>query len=280
MQLQRQSMTQSKKTKRQTKNPGRTSAPASSSSRKKGSPGTRTSTAVRSGSAGRKTRAAGTAKGSRSSSARKASARIQAELNREQREREVRQDIALIVVLIIMLFLFLSLLGFGGSVGKILADILFGLFGIIAWCMPVYLFLFSLLLLTNSMTTRMRIRLAALMIILLTGEAAVHLQLQAAHLISLEAPFSPLDTFLFCSINHLGGGVVGGAISWVLYYALRMVGSVVFLAGAALISLLLLIQRSPAAALRSWHSRRADKDTPGFAERRRIYRQRRLESKA
>lgn len=277
MQSQRQSMAQNKTTKTKTKSSGRASAPASASSRKKSTSGARSSTSARSGSAKRQTRTAGAAKGNRTSSAREARAREQARLSREQREREIRLDIALIVMLIIMLFLFLSMLGFGGSVGKVLADILFGLFGIVAWCVPVYLFLFSLLLLTNSMTTRMRVRLAALMILMLTGEAIAHLQLQAAHLISLEAPFSPLEAFRFCSGNHLGGGVIGGAISWFLYYALRMVGSAVFLTGAALIGLLLLIQRSPAGALRSWHNRRANEDTPGFAERRRIYRQRRLE---
>ena len=277
MQSQRQSMAQNKTTKTKTKSSGRASAPASASSRKKSTSGARSSTSARSGSAKRQTRTAGAAKGNRTSSARETRAREQARLNREQREREIRLDIALIVMLIIMLFLFLSMLGFGGSVGKVLADILFGLFGIVAWCVPVYLFLFSLLLLTNSMTMRMRVRLAALMILMLTGEAIAHLQLQAAHLISLEAPFSPLEAFRFCSGNHLGGGVIGGAISWFLYYALRMVGSAVFLTGAALIGLLLLIQRSPAGALRSWHNRRANEDTPGFAERRRIYRQRRLE---
>ena len=270
-------MAQNKTTKTKTKSSGRASAPASASSRKKSTSGARSSTSARSGSAKRQTRTAGAAKGNRTSSAREARAREQARLSREQREREIRLDIALIVMLIIMLFLFLSMLGFGGSVGKVLADILFGLFGIVAWCVPVYLFLFSLLLLTNSMTTRMRVRLAALMILMLTGEAIAHLQLQAAHLISLEAPFSPLEAFRFCSGNHLGGGVIGGAVSWFLYYALRMVGSAVFLTGAALIGLLLLIQRSPAGALRSWHNRRANEDTPGFAERRRIYRQRRLE---
>ena len=277
MQSQRQSMAQNKTTKTKTKSTGRASALASASSRKKSTSGARSSTSARSGSAKRQTRTAGAEKGNRTSSARETRAREQARLSREQREREIRLDIALIVMLIIMLFLFLSMLGFGGSVGKVLADILFGLFGIVAWCVPVYLFLFSLLLLTNSMTTRMRVRLAALMILMLTGEAIAHLQLQAAHLISLEAPFSPLEAFRFCSGNHLGGGVIGGAVSWFLYYALRMVGSVVFLTGAALIGLLLLIQRSPAGALRSWHNRRANEDTPGFAERRRIYRQRRLE---
>ena len=277
MQSQRQSMAHNKTTKTKTKSSGRASAPASASSRKKSTSGARSSTSARSGSAKRQTRTAGAEKGNRTSSARETRAREQARLNREQREREIRLDIALIVMLIIMLFLFLSMLGFGGSVGKVLADILFGLFGIVAWCVPVYLFLFSLLLLTNSMTTRMRVRLAALMILMLTGEAIAHLQLQAAHLISLEAPFSPLEAFRFCSGNHLGGGVIGGAVSWFLYYALRMVGSAVFLTGAALIGLLLLIQRSPAGALRSWHNRRANEDTPGFAERRRIYRQRRLE---
>ena len=270
-------MAQNKTTKTKTKSTGRASALASASSRKKSTSGARSSTSARSGSAKRQTRTAGAEKGNRTSSAREARAREQARLSREQREREIRLDIALIVMLIIMLFLFLSMLGFGGSVGKVLADILFGLFGIVAWCVPVYLFLFSLLLLTNSMTTRMRVRLAALMILMLTGEAIAHLQLQAAHLISLEAPFSPLEAFRFCSGNHLGGGVIGGAVSWFLYYALRMVGSAVFLTGAALIGLLLLIQRSPAGALRSWHNRRANEDTPGFAERRRIYRQRRLE---
>ena len=277
MQSQRQSMTQNKTTKTKTKSSGRASAPASASSRKKSTSGARSSTSARSGSAKRQTRTAGAAKGNRTSSAREARAREQARLSREQREREIRLDIALIVMLIIMLFLFLSMLGFGGSVGKVLADILFGLFGIVAWCVPVYLFLFSLLLLTNSMTTRMRVRLAALMILMLTGAAIAHLQLQAAPLISLAAPFSPLEAFRFCSGNHLGGGVIGGAVSWSLYYALRMVGSAVFLTGAALIGLLLLIQRSPAGALCSWHNRRANEDTPGFAERRRIYRQRRLE---
>lgn len=277
MQSQRQSMTQNKTTKTKTKSSGRASAPASASSRKKSTSGARSSTAARSGSAKKQTRTAEAAKGNRTSSAREARAREQARLSREQREREIRLDIALIVMLIIMLFLFLSMFGFGGSVGKVLADILFGLFGIVAWCVPVYLFLFSLLLLTNSMTTRMRVRLAALMILMLTGEAIAHLQLQAAHLVSLEAPFSPLEAFRFSSGNHLGGGVVGGAISWFLYYALRMVGSAVFLTGTALIGLLLLIQRSPAGALRSWRNRRANEDTPGFAERRRIYRQRRLE---
>ena len=270
-------MAQNKTTKTKTKSSGRASAPASASSRKKSTSGARSSTSARSGSAKRQTRMAGAEKGNRTSSAREARALEQARLSREQREREIRLDIALIVMLIIMLFLFLSMLGFGGSVGKVLADILFGLFGIVAWCVPVYLFLFSLLLLTNSMTMRMRVRLAALMILMLTGEAIAHLQLQAAHLISLEAPFSPLEAFRFCSGNHLGGGVIGGAVSWFLYYALRMVGSAVFLTGAALIGLLLLIQRSPAGALRSWHNRRANEDTPGFAERRRIYRQRRLE---
>jgi hypothetical protein len=49
--------------------------------------------------------------------------------------------IALVVMVVATVLIYLSLAGFCGSVGSALASILFGSFGIGAWCVPVWVFL-------------------------------------------------------------------------------------------------------------------------------------------
>ena len=219
----------------------------------------------------------GRGKGTKNTVDRRAEARKQAVRNREAREREVREDITLVVLLIIMSFLFLSLLNFGGGVGRVLGEIMFGLFGIGAWGVPFYLFAACYFMITGKGGQRMQVRMLALLLILLIVETGGHLYLHSTGKNPLDLVFSVKSTFKLCAEQRIGGGVIGGALASVLYYAFRLVGSVLLLIGAGIIALILLLQVSPSSAIHAWQRRRQEDDRPGFAQRRAMYRQRRLE---
>ena len=128
-------------TKNRTKNTGskasgRTGTAGANSGKGKAAAGKRKSAS--SGSRQKKTTSSKSTKNA--AAARKAAAKQQAIKEKAAREREVRDDITLVVLLIISSFLFLSLLNFGGGVGLVLKDIMFGLFGIASWFVPFYLF--------------------------------------------------------------------------------------------------------------------------------------------
>ena len=221
--------------------------------------------------------ASGRGKGTKNTVDRRAEARKQAIRNREAREREVKEDITLVVLLIIMSFLFLSLLNFGGGVGRVLGDIMFGLFGIGAWGVPFYLFAACYFMITGKGGQRMQVRMFALLLILLIVETGGHLYLHYIGRNLLDLVFSVKSTFKLCAEQRIGGGVTGGALASVLYYAFRFVGSVLLLIGTGIIAIILLLQFSPSSAIHAWQRRRQEEDRPGFAERRAMYRQRRLE---
>ena len=196
---------------------------------------------------------------------------------REEREREIRMDIALIVLLIGMVFLYLSLFGFCGNVGTALGKILFGLFGIGAWGIPAWTFLLCLFLVSRAGGSKMPVRLGSLALLLLILESAGHLYLHFRGTIALEAGFFLKQTFALCADRQAGGGIIGGWTASLMFRAFGAPGSVLVYIGAAVIALILLLQRSPAGAVRQWRRRREEEGIPGFAERRAIHRQRRLE---
>ena len=252
-----------------------TGAKAAGSTRKKSS-GTGGS-GQKGGSSARRTAGTRSTAGKNSSSAQRTEARNRARRQKEERQREIRMDIALVVMLLIMFFLYLSLLGFCGSVGDILERILFGLFGWSAWGLPLWLFCFCLYLLNGTGGKQMPVRLASCAILMLVVGAGCHLRLHAAHIFSLETSFDFQRTFSMCAERTDGGGILGGWFSWILYRAFGMVGSILCEIGLVIIALILLLQRSPAGMIRSWQERRQEEGIPGFSERRALNRQRRLE---
>ena len=252
----------------------RSSASGGRASASVGKTGTRSgrTTAPASG----KRKASGTS-GSAKTSARKAAAREQALKERMERQRETRNDITLVVLLIIVFFLFLSLIGFGGNVGRLLADIQFGLFGIGAWAFPFLLLAVFAHMVTGWGGRGMRGRLGAAFLLLLVFEAGSQLRLHASGALALDLPFHALSFFRTCAERHAGGGLLGGSLAWLLYYAFRMVGSWLILFGLGVIAVILLLPFSPTAAVQTWIRGNEDEDRPGLARRRELYRQRRLE---
>lgn len=266
---QRKSMAQSTR-KRTSGTKTRSSSTSNTNRRKKGAgTGTRRST-------GTSAKTAGTRKtSSRSGSSRKRAALEKARRQNKQRSAEIRMDILLVLTAVIMVIIYVSLAGFGASVGSALRMILFGMFGIGAWVVPLWILVLCVCLITQQGSTQMPVRLIAAALLILVLQSAGHLYLHTAGRISLDVPFDLKETFIKCGENSYGGGIIGGWFSRLIYRAFGVIGSGLVYFGIAVIALMLLLQRSPAGAVRSWRERREEEGIPGFSERREMRRRRR-----
>ena len=56
-------------------------------------------------------------------------------------DETIYQEVILWVMLAVSIVLFVSNLGIGGKVGALLSNVLFGLFGLIAYIVPIFLFI-------------------------------------------------------------------------------------------------------------------------------------------
>lgn len=253
------------------------------SGRKRGSSSTTSSkNRKRTGGTGRRNTSAGTGKktaarksSSGSGRSRKSAALEKARRQKVQRSREIRMDIALIMMVIFMVIIYISLFGFGASVGSALRMILFGVFGIGAWAVPLWIFVLCLCLFTQKGGGQIQVRILAAALLILVLQSAGHLYLHTAGRLSLDVPFNLKETFTRCAQNSYGGGIIGGWFSRLIYRAFGVIGSAFVYFGIAVIALILLFQRSPAGAVRSWRERREEEGIPGFSERREIRRRRR-----
>ena len=276
-------MAQKTKTSTSRKKSGSSSA-ASASRRKPGSgkssgrraSSTKTYSGSRSGSGRKGSSSKRTSSGT--SGTRKEAAVEKARRQNQIREREVRMTIALVVMLIAMAFIYMSLSGFGGSVGAALGKILYGLFGIGAWLLPVWLFAFCSFLLFQKGGRNMPVRLLASALLILIIQSVGHLYLHLSGAISLDVPFDVKAAFRLCAETCLGGGIPGGWFSNLMYRAFGVTGSWLVYVGFLLIALMLFFQRSPAGILRSWREYREEEGIPGFSERRAIRRERRRQA--
>ncbi len=252
------------------------SSTSNTNRRKKTSGSNSRSASGRSSASGNAGRSSSSRKSSsRSGGARKAAAVQKARMQRQQRDREIRLDIALVVMLLAMAFIYLSLAGYGAAVGRALSMILFGMFGLGAWLVPVWVFVFCLFLITRKGGRQMPVRLIAAALLILVIQAAGHLYLHSSGRISLDVPFDIKAAFDLCSGDHTGGGILGGWFARLLYRAFGVVGSGLVYLGLAVVAVILMIQKSPAGAFRSMRERREEEGIPSFSERREMRRRQR-----
>lgn len=230
-----------------------------------------------SGTAGKGKNARHTSPARNKTKARQAAAREKAIQIRAQKEREIRMDIALICLLVMTAFLFLSLLGFGGSIGRTLSDILFGFLGIGAWILPAYTFIYCFLVLTKKGGRDRTGRMMAVLLLILVIQTAAQLKFHFDHTLSLEEPFDLSEVYNTCMEKHNGGGIPGGVFAWFLYRAFGPVVGTILLAGLAVIGTVLSLQLPLTGMVRKFLNTREEEDRPGFFEQRAQYRQMRLE---
>ena len=154
-------------------------------------------------------------------------------------------DIILLLALAAAVLLLISILGFGGLVGGAVRNALFGTVGVMAYVLPVVVFVGIAFLISNRRSAQLFRKILAGLLLL----ASVCGLIQA-----VTDGYMPSNTFADyfdrSALYHSGGGVVGGTICHFVTSAFGMIGGIVILSVIFLISLVLLTHRSFSSFLR------------------------------
>ncbi|MCR5271675.1 MAG: DNA translocase FtsK [Lachnospiraceae bacterium] len=167
----------------------------------------------------RKSSASGSTRKSSSGSKRKSTRRTKSEILEAAKRK---QEATILVTLGICILLFISNMNIGGPLLKALSNIQFGIFGLLAYVAPVYIFLLILFVLSNIGITTAKIKAALSVVMVLFLELF-------CELISVVSDPSgvtgPVESFSYSSANHIGGGFLGGMTACFLVPAIGILGS-------------------------------------------------------
>ncbi len=160
----------------------------------------------------------------------------------------IRNEIILIALFAAAIFLFLCNFGIAGVMGNTISDIMFGIFGLLAYIMPLVLFVmiaFGMVNSGNIIATRKLV--AGVMLFLLVGMMC---ELFTGALEGVES-YQIKEIYLRCSEKHNGGGVTAGSLAYFCYHFMGLIGTVLIILVAAIISVVVLTDKSFVSGVKS-----------------------------
>ena len=124
-----------------------------------------------------------------------------------EKAQAFRVEVTLWIVVAAALLLFISNLGFGGAVGKTVSGFLFGMFGLMAYVLPVLLLVGSFFAVSNRGNKLAAVKLIAAIVFLVFLCTFMGLAMNGNDRIH------PLDAYTYCAERHTGGGIIGGCLA-------------------------------------------------------------------
>lgn len=156
-------------------------------------------------------------------------------------DMELWYEVGLIVLFAFMVFLFLCNFGLVGPIGVFFKNIMFGLFGLSAYIMPILSFVGTFFGWVNKgHPAAKRKIIAGAVLFLLLGAVG---ELAAGRLKEMDG--YNVVTFYENSVQYSnGGGVFGGSLAYFLNSTLDMVGSILVLLVSGIICMVLITEKS------------------------------------
>jgi len=148
---------------------------------------------------------------------------------------ELNNELVLLVTLVVSLLLFLSNFSLSGKVGEVINRVTFGLFGVLAYLIPFFLFFGIAFYLANKKENKRYIVKLAASVGLFAVIAAM-LQLVFGKTTDVKV----MEYYKLCADGKSGGGLLGGAICQLLVPLFGKVGSYVVLIALALVCIMVL----------------------------------------
>lgn len=196
---------------------------------------TKKSNNTRSNSSGQKRNNSGSRSYQKTSSARNNSRKS------EPMDTAIRNEVFLIVLFAVAVFLFICNFGIAGVVGNTISDVMFGIFGLTAYAMPLALFVMIAFGTVNSGNAiAIRKLVSGVVLALLVG---VLCEFFAGTLQEMET-YQVKVIYENSSQNHNGGGVIGGSLAYLMHHFLGMVGAILVILVAAIVSVVILTDKS------------------------------------
>ena len=149
-----------------------------------------------------------------------------------------RIEVILWIIVAVSLLLFVSNLGFGGVVGQAVSGVLFGIFGLIAYVLPILLLVASFFAASNKGNFHASVKLVAGIIFVVFF--CLFLSLAG----SGTEYYEPLKAYTYSSAERAGGGIIGGSLACVMVKAFGIIGSYIIDFIVLIICLVLITERS------------------------------------
>lgn len=197
-----------------------------------------------------------------------------ADAAREAQDSALFHEIGLIVLFIAMVLLFCCNFGIIGPVGDAVSGVLFGLFGLIAYVLPLLIFLAASFWFANEGNPNaLRKLISGIVLCIMLG---VLCDLFAKGAGTLEA-YSIKTIYENSRDGKTGGGVLSGSISYLLQHYLETIGTVLVVLLCSVVSLILLTEKSLLSSVKKGGSRVRELSREDAQRRREMNRRRREE---
>ena len=154
-------------------------------------------------------------------------------------ESQLYTEIFLWILVAVSILLMLSNFGAGGIIGSYISNLFFGVFGIVTYVFPVFLFFMTAFMISNNKNPRVYRKMVGFLLMFVTVCAFMQLSTDGYYEgTTLE------EYYRISSLSQSGGGVLGGAICNVTAKAFGVAGTYVILVVSAIISVVLVTQQS------------------------------------
>lgn len=191
-----------------------------------------------------------------------------------EKENELLHEIGLIILFILMVILFLCNFGIIGPVGNAISGVLFGLFGLTSYAVPVLLFVAVSFWYANSGNPNaLRKLISGIVLFLMIG---VVCELFVHNSLALEK-YDVRQIYETARADRIGGGVLGGSLAYLLHHYLETIGTVLVVLLCGAISFILMTERSLISSVKSGGSRVLERTREDSQRRREYAKQRREE---
>lgn len=157
-------------------------------------------------------------------------------------KEEIKNEIILIGILAIAILLFLCNFGVIGTFGNTVKDIMFGIFGLLAYIVPVLLFVSIAFGISNRGNYIASMKLVAgIVLFFLTG---VIFELFSGNMSTAEGTYSITAIYTASSMNKNGGGAICGSIAYAMVHLLDMVGTVLVIIVLGIVCVVAITEKS------------------------------------
>ncbi len=190
------------------------------------------------------------------------------------RESALFHEIGLIVLFAAMVFFFCCNFGVIGPVGDAVSGVLFGVFGLPAYVLPVLLFLAVAFWFANTGNPSAARKLSAGIVLFLMAGIVCDLIVKGA---AGMAEYSAAELYESSREMKGGGGVLGGSISFFLQGYLETIGTVLVVLLCIVVSLILLTEKSLLDSVKRGGSRMRQLSREDAERRREMAEERRLD---
>lgn len=160
---------------------------------------------------------------------------------RTEQERMISNELSLLIFLAVAILLFLCNFGIIGPVGNTISGFMFGIFGILAYIAPVFIFVAIAFGISNQGNFIATLKLIAAITLFLIVGTFLHI-FQAD--MSQTAGYSITEIYNLGKDFKSGGGVICGSIAYLLYSLLDTIGSVLILLVLAIGCIVIITEKS------------------------------------